>query len=189
MSAQHIVLDLELWNDLRRGAEEAIRHYDAIGDENLNNEQRLKKVRARCRYALLDLLTREATIGTVKKMRVAAPRKRGPKSIWSDDNVLHAWLALEIQLLIARRKSNSGKVKVDPIFKAMFRERRGRPLRVADGRKGGRYIEIETAGTARRLHARGALLLKENPQLEARWRELAARGAVSKMRIGHNLPR
>jgi hypothetical protein len=147
-SPKHLIFDFAEWSEWRSAWE---------GD--------------RAKRSMLKFLERHARLCTVTRFTEASTKKRGRKTVWTDWNILYAWVALESELLLAQRTSNRGKVKAAPVFKRLFS--RGKHLEVVDG------VKIKEHGTARRLYARAKLMMKDNPRLETIWRRHAERGAAA----------
>ena len=112
---------------------------------------------------ILDLMNRHGILDAVNRMReidayIWVPedtkKKVGAKPKWADGNVLYAWLAVERELQLARRKNP----KVTPLecMKTKFRSLRNKPLRVLyDARPNPQHLDIKDPKTACRLHSDG----------------------------------
>ncbi|SRR6266540_3604708 len=198
---QHIIFSLEVWNEWRLEFEKAARHYESLKDEDLNDAGRRKKVIAKCRIAMLRFLEEEGVLGTVEKITWVSTAKSGPKLKWSDDKLLSAWLKVEREFRVARRKDSSIKTVSGFTNSRTFRKLlpltvhitvRSRPVEKPDGSFTStgdptEFTVIETAGRALRLHSAGQKILRENPHLRAKWDELA--GVKAKSRVARNSPR
>src|SRR5262249_17980118 len=94
--------------------------------------------------------------GTAKKL---PERKKGGRKKLDQDRCLHVWLAVEMKKALSANKHQGLKRILEPIF------RRNRTWRVLTDLAGGNHIEIESFGTAERLHRDGQRLLDANPVL------------------------
>lgn len=164
---RHLVFDIETWKQLRAQFADGVRHFES--KENLSEEDRRRMTIAKQSLAILRFLEADALSCTVERIAPASIVKRGPKQTWSDDMVLYAWHAIETRRIRAR--ATDLKPFLEKLFSGL--SRRGRRLVVHMNAWTGDRVEIENAGTARRLYARAKKLMAGDARLAARWRDLA----------------
>ena len=115
-------------------------------------------------------------------------KKRGAKPKWDGGKALYAWLEVEAELILARR--TNPKATPSCVMQAKFRSLKGKSLRVVHDMSGRNHLEIANPKTAIRRHSEGKRLLKSNPTLAARWKDLLSRAVEAKTsRATRNFPR
>lgn len=124
----------------------------------------------------ISFLEGAALFCTVDKITRASEAKRGRPPVWTNDMRLHAWHAIETKRLAARAKD------LQPLLMKLFARSGYRLVVHIDGAPGERVkrVEIANAQTARRLYTEAQKLMKDDPQLAARWREMAKRHAAKR---------
>jgi hypothetical protein len=132
------------------------------------------------RYGFLEIVDRVLEIDAHIWVPEAAKRP-GAKPKWANGNVLYAWLEVEAELQLARRKNP--KITPLKVMETKFRSLRNKPLRVLhDGRPNPQHLDIKDPKTACRLHSAGKKLLKENQQLAAKWQKILEHAIASEYR-------
>ena len=96
-------------------------------------------------------------------------KKRRPK-MWGRTEQLCAWLAVEIEVQLARK--TEPRIGYKAAMQRFFRRNRNRPLRARTNLAGGPHLDIKTVDSALENHRAGWALLQDAPELDAKYRNI-----------------